>query len=113
MKEKISMIKKTGFTLIEVMIALFIVTTTLVAVLTSFSYHLGVFNDKKDSLKLVLIAKENLYLYENNKLTEKTGQKENVSFSISEEDFIFGLKKVLSRASNGKNEVTLFSYVKK
>ncbi|MCX7990620.1 MAG: prepilin-type N-terminal cleavage/methylation domain-containing protein [Proteobacteria bacterium] len=107
------MIKRNGFTLIEVMIALFIVTSALLAVLSSFSYHLGVYNEKKDNLKLILLAKENLYLYEKNKLPNKAGQRENISFSVVEEEYIFGLKKVLSKASNGKSEVTVFSYVKK
>lgn len=107
------MIKKKGFTLIEVMVALFILSTALVAVLSSFSYHLGIFNDKKDDLNLVLIAKENLYLYEKGKLGSKSGEKGNIKFSVYEEDFSFGLKKVVSKASNGKSEVSFFSYVKK
>lgn len=107
------MIKRDGFTLIEVMVALFIVTTALLAVLTSFSYHLGIYNDKKDNLELILVAKENLYLYEKNKLTNKSGQKNNINFSIVEEEFSYDLKKVISKASNGKSEVVIYSYVRK
>ncbi len=102
-----------AFTLIEVMVALFIVATTLVAVLSSFSYHLGIFEDKKDEIKLILVAKENLYLYEKGKLSAMTGVKENINYVVTEEEFMLGIKKVISRASYGKNEVTLFSYVKK
>lgn len=112
-RKRIFMIKRDGFTLIEVMVALFIVAVALTAILSSFSYHLGVYNDKKDNLELVLIAKENLYLYEKNKLTTKSGQKNNISFSITEEEFMFGLKKVISKAGNGKSEVVIYSYVKK
>jgi len=102
-----------AFTLIEVMVALFIVATTLVAVLSTFSYHLSVFDEKKDELKLILVAKENLYLFEKGNLSAKSGVKDNINYLITEEEFMLGIRKVISKAALGKNEVTLISYVKR
>ena len=102
-----------GFTLIEVLVALAVVSGVFLLVLTSFSYHIDIFDSKKDSLKLVLQAKENLYLYKTGKLIELAGTKDGIEYEIKTEDMEYHLKKVTSRASSGKDEALLLEYMRK
>jgi len=104
---------KKGFTLIEVLVALAVVSGVFLLVLTSFSYHIDVFDRKKESLKLVLQAKENLYLYRTGKLTELEGTKDGIAYEIKTEDTEYQLKKVTSTARSGKDEASLLEYMKK
>lgn len=101
-----------GFTLIEVLVALAVVSGVFLLVLTSFSYHIDIFDRKKDSLKLVLQAKENLYLYKSGKLSELAGSKEGISYEIKVEDMEYHLKKVSSKVRSGKNEISLLEYIR-
>ena len=102
-----------GFTLIEVLVALAVVSGVFLLVLTSFSYHIDVFGRKQDSLRLVLQAKENLYLYRTGKLAEAQGDKDGMQYEIKTEDMEYHLRKVTSTVRAGKDEVSLFSYVRK
>jgi len=102
-----------GFTLIEVLVALAVVSGVFLLVLTSFSYHIDVFSRKKDSLKLVLQAKENLYLYRTGKLIELEGTRDGIAYEIKTEDREYHLKKVTSRVRMGKDEASLFVYMRK
>lgn len=105
--------KQRGFTLIEVLVALAVVSGVFMLVLTSFSYHIDIFDRKKDSLKLVLQAKENLYLYKTGKLIELTGTKDGIQYEITTEDMEYHMKKVTSRAKSGKDEALLLEYMRK
>ena len=102
-----------GFTLIEVLVALAVVSGVFLMVLTSFSFHIDIFDRKKDSLKLVLQAKENLYLYKTGKLIEIAGTKKGIQYEITTEDMEYNMKKVTSRARAGKDEVLLLEYMRK
>ncbi len=102
-----------GFTLIEVLVALAIVSGVFLLVLTSFSYHIDIFDRKKDSLKLVLQAKEDLYLYRTGKLIELKGTKNGIDYEIKTEDMEYHMKKVTSRAGSGKDEAILLQYMRK
>jgi len=102
-----------GFTLIEVLVALAVVSGVFLLVLTSFSYHIDIFDRKKDSLKLVLQAKENLYLYKTGKLIELAGTKDGVQYEVTTEDMEYQMKKVISRARSGKDEALLLEYMRK
>ena len=104
---------KKGFTLIEVLVALAVVSGVFLMVLTSFSYHIDIFDRKKDSLKLVLQAKENLYLYKTGKLIELSGTKEGMQYEIKTEDMEYHLKKVTSSVRSGKDEALLLEYMRK
>lgn len=101
-----------GFTLIEVLIALFIVSGVFVTILSSFSYHIDIFTGKKDELRVVLVAKEKLFLYKNGKLKELTGDDNGIKYKITVSDGDFGLKKIISRAYTKKESVELLDYVK-
>jgi prepilin-type N-terminal cleavage/methylation domain-containing protein len=101
-----------GFTLIEVLVALAVVSAVFLLVLTSFSYHIDIFGRKKDSLKLVLQAKENLYLYRTGKLKELEGTKDGIVYEIKAEDMEYHLKKVTSMARSGKDEASLLAYMR-
>ncbi|MBI5846433.1 MAG: type II secretion system protein [Nitrospirae bacterium] len=107
------MSKMKGFTLIEVLVSLAIVSGVFLVVLTSFSYHIDVFGRKKDSLRLVLRAKENLYLYRTGKLIELTGTKDGIEYEIKTEDAQYHLKKVTSMARSGRDEASLLVYMRK
>ena len=102
-----------GFTLIEVLVALAIVSGVFLVALTSFSYHIDIFDRKKDSLKLVLQAKENLYLYKSGQLIELKGAKDGIEYEIKTEDMEYNLMKVTSRTMSGKDEASLLEYVRK
>jgi prepilin-type N-terminal cleavage/methylation domain-containing protein len=102
-----------GFTLIEVLVALAVVSGVFLMVLTSFSYHIDIFDRKKDSLRLVLQAKENLYLYKTGKLIELAGTKDDIQYEITAEDMEYKMKKVTSRARSGKDEALLLEYMRK
>ena len=91
-----------GFTLIEVLVALAVVSGVFLMVLTSFSYHIDIFDRKKDSLKLVLQAKENLYLYRTGKLIELEGTKDGIEYEVKTEDMEYHLKKVTSTDQGGQ-----------
>lgn len=105
--------RESGFTLIEVIVALAIVSGVFLVVLTSFSYHIGIFDSKKDNLKLVLQAKENLYLYRSGKLIELKGTKEGVQYEIKTEDMEYNLRKVTSNTRSGKDGASLLQYLRK
>jgi len=102
-----------GFTLIEVLVALAVVSGVFLMVLTSFSYHIDIFDRKKDSLRLVLKAKENLYLYKTGKIIELAGTKDGIQYEITAEDMEYKMKKVTSRARSGKDEALLLEYMRK
>lgn len=102
-----------GFSLLEVLVALAVVSGVFLMVLTSFSYHIDIFDRKKDSLKLVLRAKENLYLYRTGKLIELAGTKDDIQFEIKTEDMEYNMKKVTSRVRSGKDEALLLEYMRK
>jgi len=102
-----------GFTLLEVLVALAVVSGVFLLVLTSFSYHIDIFSRKKDSLKLVLQAKENLYLYRTGKLKELEGTKDGIEYEIKTEDAEYHMKKVTSTARSGKDEASLLAYMRK
>jgi len=102
-----------GFTLIEVLVALAVVSGVFLLVLTSFSYHIDIFDRKKDSLRLVLKAKENLYLYKTGKLIELAGTKDGIQYELTTEDMEYHMKKVTSRARSGKDEALLLEYMRK
>lgn len=102
-----------GFTLIEVLVALAVVSSVFLLVLTSFSFHIDIFDRKKDSLRLVLQAKENLYLYKIGKLTALAGTKEGMSYEIKVEDMEYHLKKVSSTVRSDRNETSLLEYIRK
>ncbi len=106
-------ITKKGFTLIEVLVSLAIVSGVFLLVLTSFSYHIDVFGRKQDSLRLVLRAKENLYLYRTGKLIELEGTKDGIAYEIKTEDMQYHFKKVTSMARSGRDEASLLVYVRK
>lgn len=101
---------KDGFTLIEVLVALFIVAGVFLAILSTFSYHITVFDRKKDELKLVLVAKEKIYQYKTGKLKQLEGEEDGVKYQITVQDAELGLKKVISRAYKGDEEVILYDY---
>jgi prepilin-type N-terminal cleavage/methylation domain-containing protein len=103
---------KKGFTLIEVLVALAVVSGVFLMVLTSFSYHIDIFDRKKDNLKLVLQAKENLYLYKAGKLIELAGTRDGIQYEITTEDMEYQMKKVTSRARSGKDEALLLEYMR-
>jgi hypothetical protein len=67
----------------------------------------------KTALKLVLQAKENLYLYKTGKLLELAGTKDGIEYEIKTEDMEYHLKKVTSRAMSGKDEALLLEYMRK
>ncbi len=102
-----------GFTLIEVLVALAVVSGVFLLVLTSFSYHLDISGRKNESLKLLLQAKENLYLYRTGKLPGLEGRKENMDYEIKTEDAEYLLQKVTSTVRIGKEEASLLSYMRK
>lgn len=102
-----------GFTLLEVLVALAVVSGVFLLVLTSFSYHIDIFERKKNSLKLVLQAKENLYLYKTGKLIELAGTKEGIQYEIKFEDMEYHLKKVTSKAGSDKDEAVILEYIRK
>ena len=102
-----------GFTLLEVLVALALVSGIFLLVLTSFSYHIDIFGRKKDSLKLVLQAKENLYLYRTGKLIELEGTKDGIYYEIKTEEMEYHLKKVTSMVRSGKNEASLLAYMRR
>ncbi|MBI5073628.1 MAG: type II secretion system protein [Nitrospirae bacterium] len=106
------MSKKKGFTLIEVLVSLAIVSGVFLLVLTSFSYHIDIFGRKKDSLRLVLQAKENLYRYRTGKLTELAGSKDGIEYEIKTEDMQYHLKRVTSVARSGRDEASLLVYMR-
>ena len=93
--------------------ALAVVSGVFLMVLTSFSYHIDIFDRKKDSLRLVLQAKENLYLYKTGKLIELAGTKDGIQYEITTEDMEYKMKKVTSRARSGKDEAVLLEYMRK
>lgn len=103
---------KSGFTLIEVLVALFIVAGVFVTILSTFSYHITVFNRKKDELKLVLLAKEKIYQYKTGKLKQLEGVEDEIKYLVILQDAELGLKKVVSKAYTKDEEVTLYDYVK-
>lgn len=103
---------KRGFTLIEVMVALSIIAGVFVTILSTFSYHINLFDRKKDELKLVLIAKEKLYLYKMGKQKDQEGEDNGIKFQIEIEDAEFGLKKIICRSYTKDEDVTLYEYVK-
>jgi prepilin-type N-terminal cleavage/methylation domain-containing protein len=105
--------KMKGFTLIEVLVALAVVSGVFLLVLSSFSYHIDVFDRKQDNLRLVLRAKENLYLYRTGKLIETQGTKDGMQYQIITEDAEYDLRKVTSRVWSGKDEAALFAYMRK
>jgi len=107
------MSKKKGFTLIEVLVSLAIVSGVFLLVLTSFSYHIDIFGRKKDSLMLLLQAKENLYLYRTGKLIELAGTKDGIDYEIKTEDTQYHLKKVTSVTRSGRDEASLLAYMRK
>jgi hypothetical protein len=94
-------------------VALAVVSGVFLMVLTSFSFHIDIFDRKKDSLKLVLQAKENLYLFKTGKLIELAGTKKGIQYEITTEDMEYNMKKVTSRARAGKDEVLLLEYMRK
>ena len=102
-----------GFTLIEVLVALAVVSGVFLMVLTSFSYHIDIFGRKKDSLRLVLQAKENLYLYRTGKLIELEGTKDGMEYEVKTEDAEYNLRKVTSTTRLGKDETSLLVYMRK
>ncbi|MBI5632925.1 MAG: type II secretion system protein [Nitrospirae bacterium] len=101
-----------GFTLIEVLVALAVVSGVFLLVLTSFSYHIDIFGRKKDGLKLVLQAKENLYLYKTGRLKELEGTKNGIDYEIKTEDMEYHLKKVTSMTRSGRDESSLLIYMR-
>lgn len=101
-----------GFTLIEVLVALAVVSGVFLMVLTSFSYHIDIFGRKKDNLRLVLQAKENLYLYRTGKLIETEGTKDGIEYEIKTEEAEYKLRKVTSITRLGKDEVSLLVYMR-
>jgi len=105
--------RRKGFTLIEVLVALAIVSGVFLMVLTSFSYHIDIFGRKKDSLRLVLQAKENLYLYRTGKLIELEGTKDGMEYEVKTEDAEYNLRKVTSTTRLGKDETSLLVYMRK
>lgn len=107
------MSKVKGFTLIEVLVALAVVSGVFLLVLTSFSYHIDIFDRKKDNLRLLLQAKENLYLYRAGKLIELEGSKDGIDYAIKTEDTQYHLKKVTSVARAGRDEASLLVYMRK
>jgi len=108
---KISVNKK-AFTLIEVLVALFIISGVFIAILSSYSYHISVFDSKKDELKLVLVAKEKAFLYKTGKLKQLKGDEDGVRFKVTVQDAELGLKKVVSKAYTKNEEVVLYDYVR-
>ena len=102
-----------GFTLIEVLVALAVVSGVFLVILTSFSFHLDIFERKKENLKLVLKAKENLYLFRKGKLLETEGTKDGIKYNITTEDMEYDLKKVTSTVSAGKDDASVLLYIKK
>lgn len=93
--------------------ALAVVSGVFLMVLTSFSYHIDIFGRKKDSLRLVLKAKENLYLYRTGKLIELEGTKDGMAYEVKTEDAEYDLKKVTSTTRLGKDETSLLVYMRK
>ncbi|GAB4433545.1 MAG: hypothetical protein OHK0040_04130 [bacterium] len=101
-----------GFTLIEVLVALFIVASVFVTILSTFSYHISLFERKKDELKLVLIAKDKIYQYKTGKLKQLEGEEEGIKYQVLVQDAELGLKKVISKAYTKDEEVELYDYFK-
>lgn len=60
-----------GFTLIEVMVSLAIVSGLLMVIITSMNYHLDTLNRYKNSLLLTSLAKDRLETLKVNKQSEK------------------------------------------
>lgn len=104
--------KSKGFTLIEVLVALFIVASIFVTILSTFSYHISIFERKKDELKLVLIAKEKIYLYKTGKLKQLEGEEDGIKYQVLLQDAELGLKKIISKAYTKDEEVELYDYFK-
>lgn len=107
------MSKTKGFTLIEVLVALAVVSGVFLLVLTSFSYHIDIFDRKKDSLRLLQQAKENLYLYRSGKLIELKGTRDGIDFEVKTEEAQYHLKKVISVVRSGKEETSLLVYMRR
>lgn len=102
-----------GFTLIEILVALAVVSGVFLMVLASFSFHIDIFDRKKDNLKLVLRAKENLYHYKAGKLRELTGTTEGMHYVITVEEMEYHLKKVTSKVRSDRDEVVLLEYMRR
>jgi prepilin-type N-terminal cleavage/methylation domain-containing protein len=102
-----------GFTLIEILVALAVVSGVFLMVLTSFSFHIDIFDRKKDNLKRVLQAKENLYRYRTGKLKEFTGIQDGMQYEITVEEMEFHMQKVTSKVRSGRDEAVLLEYMRK
>lgn len=102
-----------GFTLLEVLVALAVVSSAFLVILSTFSRHITVFDDRQNQLKLILQAKENIYLYKSGKLKELKGARSGVEYEIRPETKEYNFVKVISTASSGKEEANMIEYVKK
>ncbi len=111
-KAEKALTNKKGFTLIEVLVALFIISGVFITILSTYSYHIGVFDSKKDNLKLVLVAKEKAFLYKTGKLKQLEGVDDGIKYQIFVQDAELGLKKIVSKAYTKTEEVVMYDYFK-
>ena len=107
------MSSKNGFTLIEVLVALAVVSGAFLVILSTFSSHIRVFDGRQNELKLVLRSKENIYLYKTGKLKDLKGSRDGIDYNIQTELKEYNFTKVISTVKSGREEVSMIEYVKR
>ncbi|MBF0565655.1 MAG: type II secretion system protein [Nitrospirae bacterium] len=85
------MLRKNGFTLLEVLVSLAIVSGLLVTVIHSLNYNLSIVERQKDVAIAVMLAREKLAQYNATGITEEKG-----SFGKPFDDFDYELKSYAS-----------------
>lgn len=110
-------IHKKGFTFIEIMVALAIVSTLLIVVIGSLNYHLGLLDKQKTSTIATILAKEKL------RDIKKSLKEERGSFPEPNNSFTFdaqikgsdypNMLEITVRVANDREKVVISELVEK
>jgi len=104
-----------GFTLLEIMIALAIIGTTLTVILHTVNFHAGIMDDNTITTRMYQVAKEKMYDLETSgknskgKISETGFTYENVAIKQEESDII----ELRTIVRGGKKEIVLNSLIRK
>ena len=105
----------TGFTFLEVLIALAIVGSLLVTVIYTLNYHLGIVERHEAITMATLLAKEKMADMEENPVQDKGDFEEpynNYSYETSVKDSPYpGIAEIIVEVKAGKEEITLNEFI--
>lgn len=116
---------RSGFTLLEVMVALAIMATVIVTVLGSVNYHLGIIAAERDSTEMTILGRFRISELEEARKQEELKEKSEGTFAPGHPELKWtaelvstqlpALQKLVVRVqrSGDKREVTLVRYILK